>query len=384
MNIKKHIKILLKKIAKCVFVFFPIHNYILFESKPDLSDNTKAVFDEMLKRNLNEKYKFIWLVGEENKKYPSIKNVEYFNINKKIHILKYEFLCICSKCLICCNSFLNTQRKGQVSFYLCHGTTVKSIRSYYTLPSDIDYMLIASEPSKKLMSYELNFDINRTYAFGFPRNDILTNININIKNIIKGDFDKIIVWYPTFRQHKCGYNTHSLDDGLPIIHDSETAIRINECAKENRVLIVIKPHFAQDISYIKNYSLSNIIFIDDEFFKDNNISSYEFIGSCDALISDYSSVYFDYLLCDKPMAVAWEDIEEYSKNPGFAIDMDYYLKGAEKIYTVEDFIGFIENVSNDNDRLKEEREEICKWANYSNDGKNASRVVDFIIEKAKL
>ena len=68
--------------------------------------------------------------------------------------------------------------------------------------------------------------------------------------------------------------------------------------------------FRQDISYIQKYALSNICFIDDAFFRRNNITSYEFVGSCDALITDYSSIYFDYLLCGKPAAVIWEDIEE--------------------------------------------------------------------------
>ena len=102
------------------------------------------------------------------------------------------------------------------------------------------------------------------------------------------------------------------------------------------------------------------------------------------MITDYSSIYFDYLLCNKPIGAVWEDIEEYKKNPGFCIDVNYYMKGAFKIYNLSDLIKFISDVSNNIDNLKKEREEICKYANYSKDGKNSERVVDFIIEKGRL
>ena len=165
---------------------------------------------------------------------------------------------------------------------------------------------------------------------------------------------------------------------------AENARKLNEVARKNNVLLVVKPHFAQDISYITDCNLSHIRFINDSFFAEHNISSYEFVGSCDALITDYSSIYYDYLLCDKPIAAIWEDIEEYRANPGFAVDVDYYVKGAEKVYTLDDFESFIDRLANGVDLLREERAEINALVNQSTDGKNAARVADFIIEKADL
>ena len=171
---------------------------------------------------------------------------------------------------------------------------------------------------------------------------------------------------------------------LPIIHDAETAKRLNEVAEKNNVLIVLKPHFAQDLSYIKDLGLGNIRFIDDSFFTEHGMTSYQFVGSCDALVTDYSSIYYDFTLCDKPIAAIWEDIDEYKQNPGLIENFEYYMKGAEKIYTAEEFEQFISDVACGVDKLKEERNEIKSLANYSTDGKNAARVVDFIIEKAGL
>ena len=102
-------------------------------------------------------------------------------------------------------------------------------------------------------------------------------------------------------------------------------------------------------------------------------------------MKDYETAYyFAYLLCDKPIALMWEDIEDYRKDPGIAVDVDYIGKGAEKIYNLADFESFIIKVSEGIDNLRNERREICEWANYATDGKNTERVVDFIIEKANL
>lgn len=374
-------KKILKEFIKKILSLF-LKNYILFESVPDLSDNTKAVFDELIARGVNKKYKCIWVVSDKNKNFPKIKNVRYIDKKNRLDNFIFNYYYFSAKYIICCNGFYMSVLKGQTSFYLCHGTAIKSVRSHYNVPDRIDYVTVASEQSKEMMAYELRGDIGKFYSLGFPRNDVFSKPGKDLSEIL-GEYKKIIVWYPTFRNHKSG-TRNVTSKPLPILHDLDKAKELNEVANKNDVLVVLKPHFAQDVSYIKDYNLSNVKFIDDKFFEDNNITSYEFLNSCDSLITDYSSVYYDYLLTDKPVAVIWEDIDEYRKNQGFAVDVDYYMKGAEKIYNIEDFKNFIENVACEHDNLKNERKEICEWANYSNDGQNSKRVADFIIEKANL
>ena len=168
---------------------------------------------------------------------------------------------------------------------------------------------------------------------------------------------------------------------MPLLHDLENAKKLNAIAKELNTLLVLKPHYVQDTTDIKKENFSNIVLIDDTLFAKNGISSYGFLAGCDALVTDYSSVYYDFLLCNKPIGVVWEDIEEYRAFPGFAIDIDYVMKGAEKIYTVEDFRRFLQDLHSGVDRLQAEREEICAFANYSDDGQNTKRVTDAIIRE---
>lgn len=358
----------------------PTSKSIVFESMPDFSDNTQAVYKEMLNQGLNRKYKFVWLCNSNDSCKEKEKNE--LILTPKNKILRWYYTRF-SKCLISCNNTLSTSKKGQVSFYLTHGSPIKSVRHYYNIPHNVDYIITASEEMNRHCCYELNFDIKRSIPLGYPRNDVLCKNNKRTSAYFGNEADRVIIWYPTVRQNKRGRKTAS-KHALPLIHDPDIAKELNDYAKKHNTIIVLKPHFAQDISYIKDLDLTNIIFIDDSFFKKHNITSYEFISSCDAMITDYSSVYYDYTLCNKPIAVIWEDIDEYRIEPGFAIDLDDYLKGAEKIYSLNDFKQFILDLEMKNDKLYEQRNEIKDRVNFSSDGKSSLRVVNFIKDKAKL
>lgn len=360
----------------------PGGNFILFESKPDFSDNTKAVFDEMQRRGLHKKYKMFWWVADKKADLPKFPNTYYLDQKTFWHRQAFRWVSNRAKCQISCNTFLTSSYPSHKAFYLTHGTALKKLNDYY-LPEGVTHTVVASESVKEVMARELHGDIRTFYALGYPRNDALQTGKRNLQELLPGAFQKVIVWYPTYRQHKNGIRT-AVQNGLPVLKDSETAIRLNEAAKKHQILLVVKPHFAQDISYITQYDLSNLLFINDSFFQEKGISSYEFVGSCDALITDYSSIYFDFLLCDKPAAVIWEDIEDYRKNPGFAMDPEEAMKGSHKIYTLEDFEEFLRSLAAGEDPYREERRENNARMNCSTDGKNARRVTDFIIEQANL
>ena len=376
-------KSLLKKILTNLIIFLPGKESIVFESIPNYSDSPIAVYDEFVRRGYDKKYQLVWWHHENHASCARPTNCICLDNSTFIGHFRLWYYKLRAKCLVSCNHFLETVKDDQVAVYITHGTVIKQTGAGNVLPDGVDYAIVASNHVKEVMAWDLDADIAKFYGLGYPRNDALQKEDRDLHPLFPVDYQKIVVWYPTFRQNKNGSKTASRN-ALPILHNAENARKLNDIASRNGVLLVVKPHFAQDISYIEDCNLSHIRFINDSFFEKHQISSYEFVGSCDALITDYSSIYYDFLLCDKPVAAIWEDIEEYRLNPGFAVDVDYYVKGAEKIYNLDDFETFIDHVASGQDILREERAEINALVNHSTDGKNAERVVDFIIEKAKL
>ena len=372
------IRKILRKIAGVLCGITPKTN-IIFESAPDFSDNTRAVFDELVKRQYNKKYRFIWLTRRDDSEAPAVENLKRVRYGSRSALLHRMF----SKAVISCNGFVSALSKHQFAIYLDHGTPLKDTSRYTKLPKDT-YYLSSSADSVEIRSRILGItDASKVVALGFPRNDVFAQQPVDISGYFGSRYNKVIVWYPTFRQHN---NGHRYDGGtaLPLIHDPEWAKQLNDELARRNVLVVLKPHFAQDVSAIRDLGLSNIRFIDDSFYPAHGITSYQFLNACDAMITDYSSVYYDYLLCDKPIGLVWEDIEQYKNGLGLVENYEFLCKGGEKIYTVDELCGFIDEVASGTDNLKAERGEIRKWAHYSTDGRNTERVVDFIVERAKL
>lgn len=148
------------------------------------------------------------------------------------------------------------------------------------------------------------------------------------------------------------------------------------------VFIIIKPHPEQDVNYLKKINLSNLLFIDDNFLLYYNIDNYDVLNSVDALLTDYSSVYYDYLLKNKPIGLCWDDFDDYSKREGFLLDPNFIMAGGEKIYDKDDLKSFIKRISCEEDVLQDKRNEICDLVHKYKDGKSARRTVEFIIKEA--
>lgn len=378
--LKKAIKFFLEKTTN----LFRIKNIILFESLPDYSDNTKAVFDEALRRGWNKKYKLIWVCSDcENvpmlkNKFSGIDNIIITNIFSWKYRLYYRKS---AKAFIVCNLFLKKAKKKQYYCDLAHGCALKNAVGY-SLPEncqDADVMTISNYMAE-FDAYNLSCNASCMKALGYARNDDLFK-KVNLKSVFsERKFEKMIYWLPTYRQNRWGDKVHS-NIAMPIINNEENAKKLNECAKRNNVFIVVKIHQSQDVSKVEEFNFSNILFINNNFFADKEFTNYQLLGSSDAMLSDYSSVYYDYLLCNKPIGLCWDDFIEYNKREGFTVDFELILKGGEKIYTVDDLCKFVEEVAKGQDLLSSERNEIRNLVHDHIDNKSTKRITDYLETK---
>lgn len=372
------IKDLLRKFLPYIARFLSLFQlkYIVFESIPDFSDNARAVFDEMVRRGINERYCFVWLTHKKGS------CIRIKNTKCAYNRIKQIYYSMRSRYLISCNTFATRYGDYQKAFFLGHGLPLKSLMGYKA-PPGLDYSIGLGKATNHIQAKEANIPEENVLTLGYPRNDSLNKKTGKDIRKILGDYSKIVVWYPTYRQHCSSTMKVAAVNSLPIIHDVNSAKRLNELASQLNYLIVLKPHFSQDVSYVKNLGLSNILFINDDFFMEHNISSYEFVGACDALVTDYSSIYFDFLLCDKPIIAVWEDKDEYIKNRGFVIDLDYYFAGAYKVYNIEDFMIALQKLEKEGDLFTSKRHELLKVVHDNIDFNSTNRVVDFIEKSLK-
>lgn len=374
----------IKSMAAWVLDHFPGKRYIVFESIPLYADNTRPVYEEMIRREIYKDYKLIWVTTSDTVEI-EIPHAKVLRISDKGFLSKlyFEWVFLRAVCFISCNLVLPRYRQGQYSFFLTHGTVLKRCISYYTIDEKVDEIAGVSTYLLPYAAEDSNSDINKWRVLGFPRNDLLFHSDVDVHTLFQGtEFDNLVYWMPTYRQNKSGTQTHSAT-AMPILYNEEIAVKINACAQECGVLVVVKPHFAQDISKIKKMNLSHLKFIDEKFLVENGILNYALLAKADALLTDYSSVYHDYLLLNRPIGLCWDDIEDYTEHVGFAIDPDIVMAGGEKIYNEDDLCGFIQRLSQGIDQLKEERSALRDLIYDHKDDKATERVVNHIMKKIK-
>ena len=150
--------------------------------------------------------------------------------------------------------------------------------------------------------------------------------------------------------------------------------------KEKRYLLIIKPHPMDIIDKYDFPSSQNIKFIHNDELLKHNVQLYELLSNSDSLITDYSSVFIDYLSTQKPIAFTVGDIEDYSANRGFIFNPPLdYLPG-EIIRNVDQFIEYIKFYDEKNIKWRSKYDAICTKFNSCTEPVSSERVYNKLIE----
>ncbi|MDN6698934.1 MAG: CDP-glycerol glycerophosphotransferase family protein, partial [Staphylococcus equorum] len=201
-------------------------------------------------------------------------------------------------------------------------------------------------------------------------------------NINNNEYNKIMIWMPTFRHHKNGSRSdvgNFVTKGdLPIIENKHSWKSLNSYLRKYNMMLIIKPHPAQSIQWFSAENNTNIRTVTNDDLFAHSIELYNLLGECDALITDYSSVYLDYLLLNKPVAFTTDDINEYRNNLGFLVDNIYDYMPGHKINNIEDFKIFIYDLANSIDKYEIKRLEVRKKFNKHLDGKSSERILRYL------
>lgn len=370
----------------------PLSKVILFESNPTFACNTYPVYIELKKRMPD--YKMVW-VSHECCITRRGEKVIYAEKTDLLNRIKYYVYINRCRAMISCNRKINKVDERQISLFLCHGSKTKKTRGTYTVGKDIDYVNVQSHFFDDVVEYEYNCDKSKLVYLGYPRCDyFFTDIDnvITREKIIKmigKPIEKFFVWLPTFRKNKNSDRTDSKNSlydkiGMPLVYSREELLQFDDFLSENEVHIIFKPHPAQDISMLIGANCHNIHIVFDGDLEKANLQLYQLMAESIALITDYSSVYYDYLLLNRPIATTTDDIDSWKDGCGFAFDLDaLYDESTSRIANIRELEKFIVDVVSGVDKHYDGRRRICELTNMYTDGESAKRVADFIEAKLK-
>ena len=351
-----------------------IRNKVVFSSNPDFSDNAKSLF--LFLQNAHPEYQYVWLVKEgfDPERCKGYQNTEIAFINSNRHhgpsMKALKDIGTAQYLLFTHGSPVRYLQKKdrQLVINLWHGCGYKEIQKTgksYIAANPFDYALV---PGPVFIETKYKFwgcRKDQILTLGYPRYDLFFQESekaVSFTNTMKNNGeDRIIIWMPTFRNTGTGLypeesNAENYD--LPLLTSDAQLDALNHYCAEHSMVICIKRHPYQ-IEYSgekRNYT--NIRFISNADLVDRNIELYSLLKYTDALITDYSSVAIDYILLNKPIAFSLDDYEHYKSTRGFVFESPLDYMPGNHMFSFEDLMTFIEQVSAGRDEFKNERERL--------------------------
>jgi CDP-glycerol glycerophosphotransferase (TagB/SpsB family) len=248
---------------------------------------------------------------------------------------------------------------------------------------DLDYIISYSKMYNTLMVACMGIDIDKFVITGMPRNDFLfkSKGKENLKKIFDVGNKKIVFFMPTFRKGYQGRN-----DGNKNFNNLFGFEKFNEeeflkFLKLNNILFVAKIHPNEEKFFSKNIiSKDNFHLLKNADLEKNNIDLYELMNGVDLLITDYSSIYFDYLLLDRPIIFTPIDLDYYIKSRGLLLEPYNFWTPGPKALTQKELQNEILH-SLKKDEYIEERNKLKDAIHYYQDGESSRRVWN-LIQKA--
>lgn len=270
-------------------------------------------------------------------------------------------------------------------FYMClsqkhvlnlwHGVPLKrlnyQIQGYKTLSNiwqqqNYSSFVVCSEIEQLIIACCFDMNIDNVIITNTPRNDIL--IEKDYESIVKNEFPDykyIILYAPTWREEGGetllfpfeDWNSKELDDAL---EDMQAVILVRhhiETAHENHTRLSAMKH---------------VQFANQDRFPDTQ----SLLRESDILVTDYSSIYIDYLLLNRPVIYIPYDEEEYRNYRGFMIDYDDAIAGA-KVLTQREFIKNIINSLID-DLYASQRDILKNRFHKHQEGGACERIVSYM------
>lgn len=343
-------------------------------------DNSRYLFEYMRKK---EDFNSILFTANKNlyrelkEKFP---NQVVFALSVKGFFLflrsKHVILSYGNSAAVFAPYYLHEKWKNII--YLGHGTPMKKFglqapawRKYGKARQmqKYSYMVGSSQLEKIIHAAGFNMDMCNVWATGLPRNDYLLQAeNKNAELLSKYPFldHRVILYAPTWRED--GHKTQFFP------FEDFDAQKLSDFLEKNDAYLLIRGHKEdikrKTISKNKDFSsVERVIKADQDYFDD----VYQLLPFVDLLITDYSSLWIDYLLLDRPIVFLPYDLEEYKQYKGFFIDFEEHTPGA-KADTFKEFTSCLQEYFDQPEKDQQCREKIRNLYHLHQDANSCERV----------
>jgi CDP-glycerol glycerophosphotransferase (TagB/SpsB family) len=267
-----------------------------------------------------------------------------------------------------------------------HGTPIKGLSSLDNTLSDREkrqdlrinrkyhIFLTTSDLFSYIFAAISQIPVQNMRSLGYPRNDPLFDQR-DRDHVFRSYFkhlpayEKVALYAPTFREFK--------DVEFFPFRDFDPA-QLQTFLEKSRLIIFLRKHSFNRLSCAKK-SAPRVIILDSSIEPDiNNI-----LNCFDFIITDYSSLYIDYLLLNRPIIFLPYDFDEYVQTRGLLFDYESITPG-DKVLNFSEFLQGMQDIVDGNDKHRARRELLAKLFHNYSDGNSTRRFIEMLTEEGIL
>jgi CDP-glycerol glycerophosphotransferase len=383
----------LQPLISLIDVFIPKDPYLwIFPScykRKLLYDNPRLLFEEVLKTKIRP------VVLVINPEHPN--HLDYKEYAVKQRSFRGLWLLLRGKVVIIRHGLADIywsgikKRNGREIINLWHGIPLKTIRFSAAKQFDQKWLhhesknyssiIASSEIDRLAMSASFKLNLDDVWLTGLPRNDLLHS-DIKLSRELKRQDELLqhvkndrllIVYAPTFRAEAGGGYQFTEDD----------RIKLEALLDKHNCLLGVRCH-------VRDKNLIPASFFDSSRILDvgqiNIPETQILLRNTDILITDYSSIWADFLLMDRPIVGFCHDFDYYfKKDRGFLYDYTGVFPGPIA-RNFEDLIHQLSHaIESNNDSFNAKRAHSTKmFHQFGNDGQSSVRVLKQITDQLGL
>lgn len=224
---------------------------------------------------------------------------------------------------------------------LWHGMPIKKIasldpRSGSTLPKS-HWVIADDEFFRPIMASAFDLKEVQVIIMEHPRLDILMSPP-DRKRLLDAPGSKLLLWMPTYRRSTRG-EIRSDSRASPIPNEHEMR-RLDAVLGRLDATLLIKLHPMETIKKTHFPVFERIEIVDDDVLRQQGLSLYQLLGMADGLITDISSVFFDFRRTGRPIWIYFPDKDQYDASRGFVAPLDQLVDRP----ILSDFCDLIEDI----------------------------------------
>jgi CDP-glycerol glycerophosphotransferase (TagB/SpsB family) len=234
--------------------------------------------------------------------------------------------------------------------------------------SNYDLIISTSKDVSEHFSTAFSVHSEKIKVTGYPRNDILFENRDKCKQADK----RKVLYAPTYR----GGLGDKFDLFKPYKFNREKMENLLETYSAELYINIHYANLPDEFLLNRPEDSSNIFYLNHE-----NINT--ILNTFDVLITDYSGIYIDFLLIDKPIIFSSFDINDYACDRGFYYDYNKVTPGpiATNWTSIENEL---ERLFKGGDKYKSLRQQVKDLFHKYQDNKSCERVFDMINDQLKV